>query len=176
MPVSHPSDVKRLGDGRRAKGKGKPEGSRVRVLFVFLVISGLISGVISGLGISANVSARSGFDPVMYKQLKLGDQVGTVLEKSSCQLCHLNARGGAPWNPFGLAVGKFRAKRLPIDQAVFEALKLEADVDKDGFSDALEVFVGTMPGDANSKPLETPEALKSKFDAAGGVMRYVSSK
>ena len=94
----------------------------MRVLVLLLVISGLIS-------ISV-VSARSSFDPVMYRQLKLEDRVGTALEKSSCQLCHMNARGGSPWNPFGLAIGKFRAKRLPIDQAVFEALKLEADVTK----------------------------------------------
>jgi hypothetical protein len=141
----------------------------VRVLVVFIVISSLIVGL-------NLVSARSGFDPVMYKQLKLEDRVGTALEKSSCQLCHMKARGGAPWNPFGLAVGKFRAKRLPIDQAVFEALKLEADVDQDGFGDALEVFAGTMPGDANSKPLETLEVLKAKFEAAGGVTQYVPTK
>jgi hypothetical protein len=159
--VLHPSDVKRISEFNL-------EGAHERTLVVLIVISSLISG----LGISANVSARSSFDPVMYKQLKLSDRVGTALEKSSCQLCHVNARGGAPWNPFGLAIGKFRAKRFPIDKAVFEALKLEADVDKDGFTDALEVFAGTMPGDANSKPLDTLEALKSKFDAAGGVNQY----
>jgi hypothetical protein len=164
--VLHPSDVKRI-------SIFKPEGSPVRVLFVFIVISSLISGLIAG---SSLVSARSSFDPVMYKQLKLEDRVGTALEKSSCQLCHMNARGGAPWNPFGLAIGKFRAKRLPIDKAVFEALKLEADMDKDGFTDALEVFAGTMPGDANSKPGETLEVLKSKFDAAGGVTQYAPTK
>jgi hypothetical protein len=163
--VLHPSDVKRIPEF-------KLEGSPVRVLVVFIVISSLIAG----LGISASVSARSGFDPVMYKQLKLEDRVGTALEKSSCQLCHMNARGGAPWNPFGLAIGKFRAKRLPIDKAVFEALKLEVDVDTDGFGDALEVFAGTMPGDANSKPLETLEVLQSKFDAAGGVTQYAPTK
>jgi hypothetical protein len=160
--VLHPSDVKRI-------STFKLEGSPVRVLVVFIVIS----SVMAGLNL---VSARSSFDPVMYKQLKLEDRVGTALEKSSCQLCHLNARGGAPWNPFGLAIGKFRAKRLPIDKAVFEALKLEVDVDKDGFTDALEVFAGTMPGDANSKPLETLEVLKTKFDAAGGVTQYAPTK
>ena len=141
----------------------------MRVLIVFIVISSMIFGI-------NLVSARSSFDPVMYKQLKLEDRVGTVLEKSSCQLCHMNARGGAPWNPFGLAIGKFRAKRLPIDKAVFEALKLEVDVDKDGFTDALEVFAGTMPGDVNSKPVESLEVLKSKFDTAGGVTLYAPAK
>ena len=86
----------------------------------------------------------------------------------------MNARGGSPWNPFGLAIGKFRAKRLPIDKAVFEALKLEADVDQDGFTDALEVFAGTLPGDANSKPTETLEVLKTKFETAGGVTLYAA--
>jgi hypothetical protein len=159
--VLHPNDVKRISEF-------KLEGAPVRALVLLIVISSLISG----LGVSTNVSARSSFDPVMYKQLKLEDRVGTALEKSSCQLCHMNARGGAPWNPFGLAIGKFRAKRLPVDKAVFEALKFEVDVDKDGFTDALEVFAGTMPGDANSKPLEALEVLKSKFDAAGGVTQY----
>jgi hypothetical protein len=164
--VSHPSDVKRISEF-------KPEGAPMRALVLLIVISSVIAGLISG---SSFVSARSSFDPVMYKQLKLEDRVGTALEKSSCQLCHMKVRGGAPWNPFGLAIGKFRAKRLPIDQAVFEALKLEADVDQDGFSDALEVFAGTMPGDANSKPLETLEELKAKFDAAGGVTQYAPMK
>jgi hypothetical protein len=156
--VSHPSDVKQISTFRL-------ENPHWRVLVLLSVISSLVFGL-------NLVSARSSFDPVMYKQLKFEDRVGSVLEKSSCQLCHMNARGGAPWNPFGLAVGKFRAKRLPIDKAVFEALKLEADVDKDGFTDALEVFAGTMPGDAISRPVETLEVLKSKFDAAGGVTQY----
>jgi hypothetical protein len=159
--VLHPSDVNRIQSSIL-------EGAPLRAL-VFIVISSLSMSLISG---SSLVSARSGFDPIMYKQLKLEDRVGTALEKSSCQLCHMNARGGAPWNPFGLAIGKFRAKRMPIDQAVFEALKLEADVDKDGFTDALEVFAGTMPGDANSKPTETLELLKTKFEVARGVTQY----
>jgi hypothetical protein len=146
--VSHPSDVKQISTFRL-------ENPHWRVLVLLSVISSLVFGL-------NLVSARSSFDPVMYKQLKFEDRVG----------CHMNARGGAPWNPFGLAVGKFRAKRLPIDKAVFEALKLEADVDKDGFTDALEVFAGTMPGDAISRPVETLEVLKSKFDAAGGVTQY----
>jgi hypothetical protein len=149
--VSHPSDVKRI-------STFKLEDSPVRVLVVFIVISSLIAGW-------SLVSARSSFDPVMYKQLKLEDRVGTVLEKSSCQLCHMNVRGGAPWNPFGLAIGKFRAKRLPIDRAMYEALKLEVDVDQDGFA-------GTLPGDANSKPLDTPEVLKSRLEVAGGLTQY----
>ena len=167
--VQHASEDCQVSTCLTAKGKGNLEGAPMRALFVFIVISSMIFGV-------SLVSARSGFDPVMYKQLKLEDRVGTVLEKSSCQLCHMNARGGAPWNPFGLAIGKFRAKRLPIDKAVYEALKLEMDVDKDGFTDALEVFAGTMPGDANSKPLETLEVLKSKFDVAGGVTQYAPAK
>ena len=116
--------------------------------------------------------ARGGFETVAYKVLKLEDIKDSALAKSGCQLCHVNARGGPPWNAFGLAVGKFRAKKLPVDQAIFERLKLLEDADQDGYSDVLEVFVGTLPGDANSKPSEAPEATQAKLEAAGGVERY----
>jgi hypothetical protein len=141
----------------------KVEGAPLRTLVSFVLLFGLVT---------AGVSARSGFDPVIYRQFRLEDRPGTPLERASCQTCHAKARGGAPWNPFGLAVGKFRAKRLPVDRAVFEVLKLGTDADQDGFSDALEVFAGSLPGDPVSKPDGLPEDLDAKFRAAGGVELY----
>lgn len=88
----------------------------------------------------------------------------------SCQYCHVNASGGAPWNAFGNQVrSNFQGN---ISNALYEALKAMKDSDGDGYADALAVFAGTLPGDANSKPLVTAAALKANFDKAGGVDLY----
>ena len=51
-------------------------------------------------------------------------------------------------------------------------VKLDADVDTDGVPDALEVFAGTLPGDPASKPSEGLEALRERFEKAGGIRLY----
>ncbi|RIH90328.1 hypothetical protein Mterra_00560 [Calidithermus terrae] len=88
----------------------------------------------------------------------------------TCQFCHVNANGGAPWNPFGeLVRANFKGT---INAALYEALKAMKDSDGDGYLDALEVFAGTLPGSPDSKPLVDAAFLKANFDKAGGVDLY----
>ena len=97
---------------------------------------------------------------------------------TGCTYCHINARGGAPWNAFGETVKRaFRENpRAFIPEALYGALKFDLDSDKDGYSDALEVFALTLPGDATSKPSESVADLQKRFDAAGGVEQYNPTK
>ena len=46
------------------------------------------------------------------------------------------------------------------------------DSDGDGFIDVLEVFAGTLPGDASSRPLVTPQFLMQSLEKAGGLEIY----
>jgi len=93
---------------------------------------------------------------------------------TGCTYCHVNARGGAPWNAFGQTVKRAFSEnpRAFIPDALYGALKFDLDSDKDGYSDALEVFALTLPGDATSKPSESVADLQKRFDAAGGVEQY----
>jgi len=59
-----------------------------------------------------------------------------------------------------------------IGDALFEALRSMKDSDGDGYADALEVFAGTLPGDASSKPLVTAQFLMQSLEKAGGIEIY----
>ncbi len=97
---------------------------------------------------------------------------------TACTYCHVNAGGGKPWNPFGEEVKRaFRENpRAFIPDALYAALKFGDDSDKDGYSDALEVFALTLPGDPQSKPSEAVADLQKRFDSAGGVEQYNPTK
>jgi len=105
-------------------------------------------------------------------RLQAIQQFGLVPDKGdtrvvTCQYCHVNAGGGAPWNSFGENVrANFKGQ---IADALYETLKAMKDSDGDGYADVLEVFAGTWPGNPDSKPLATPEALMSRLEKAGGV-------
>lgn len=103
------------------------------------------------------------------------NQLHLVPDKDStrtitCQYCHVNPGGGAPWNPFGENVlSNFKST---IDQALYDALAAMKDSDADGYLDVLEVFAGTLPGSPDSKPLVDAEFLKKNFEKAGGLGLY----
>lgn len=148
------------------------------------LLAGALAGVLATGALPA--FARPAFLRIARQQLRL-DQPATgppkpgagplqpaptPLASAGCQLCHVKPEGGAPWNPFGLAVGRQRALKLALPDALYAALKLRADADNDGYGDALEVFAGTLPGDARSVPAEAPAALERRFEAAGGLSQY----
>ena len=110
------------------------------------------------------VSAFPAYRSQVAQQFKLTDiRVG-------CTYCHVNAGGGAPWNPFGQAVqDKLTGD---IGATLLEVLSANLDADGDGYSDALEVFAGTLPGSKDSAPLVKVEALQLAFDQAGGVTQF----
>lgn len=97
-------------------------------------------------------------------------QFSLVGDKVGCTYCHVNANGGAPWNPFGEAV-KSNLKGN-ISEALYTTLQAMKDSDGDGYADVLEVFAGTMPGNPDSRPLVTAEFLTNALAKAGGVDMY----
>lgn len=101
---------------------------------------------------------------------------GSVLSRRTmaCTFCHVNDRGGAPWNAFGEALKTgFRDKpTAKFDAVLYEVLAAGGDADEDGYGDALEVFARTLPGDAASVPKESLAALRARFEKAGGIEQY----
>lgn len=115
-------------------------------------------------------SARSTYRPIALKQFKL--EKNAAAQKAGCQFCHVNAFGGAGWNGFGQALKDQLASSSGVPQALFDLLKKNADSDKDGFKDVLEVVAGTLPGDATSKPSVKAKDLEAKLKKMGGVSAF----
>ena len=116
--------------------------------------------------VASSAMARPPYRVQAIKQLQLAADAGDV-RTVTCQYCHVNPGGGAPWNVWGENVrSNFKGN---ISEALFEAVKAMKDSDGDGYEDALEIFAGTLPGDPASKPNKDKAALKASFDKAGGV-------
>ena len=94
----------------------------------------------------------------------------------ACTFCHVNARGGAPWNPFGQALQQgFQADpKAKFGNVLYSVLAANGDADGDGYPDAVEVFAHTLPGDASSKPQQPLAELEAAFEKAGGVGQYAA--
>ncbi|GAO74815.1 thrombospondin type 3 repeat-containing protein [Meiothermus ruber] len=115
------------------------------------------------------VQARGPYRLQAIAQFNLVADSGDV-RTVTCQYCHVGPNGGAPWNAFGNQVrANFKGS---IGEALYEALKAMKDSDGDGYIDVLEVFAGTLPGDASSKPLVTAQFLMQNLEKAGGVDIY----
>ena len=95
-----------------------------------------------------------------------------------CTFCHVNRRGGAPWNVFGQEIVARLGSdpKLTFDRALYSVLQDDKDADGDGYPDALEIYAHTLPGDPSSKPGEMLTDLQAKFDAAGGVGQYAPER
>ena len=115
------------------------------------------------------VLARGSYRLQLINQFNLIPDRGDV-RTITCQYCHASPDGGAPWNAFGNEVrANFRGS---IGEALYETLKAMKDSDGDGFIDVLEVFAGTLPGDASSRPLVTPQFLMQSLEKVGGLEIY----
>ncbi|WP_241191172.1 thrombospondin type 3 repeat-containing protein [Deinococcus psychrotolerans] len=92
----------------------------------------------------------------------------------ACTFCHVNAKGGAPWNVFGQALQKgFQTNpKAKFADVLYSVLAANGDTDGDGYPDVIEVFAHTLPGDASSKPDKPLAELETEFAAAGGVSQY----
>jgi hypothetical protein len=122
-----------------------------------------------GLLLASVAIARPGYRTTAITQLMLVPDSGQT-RLIGCTYCHVNANGGAPWNAFGNEVrANFKGN---IGDALYETLKAMKDGDGDGYADVLEVFAGTLPGDKDSRPLVTAEALMANLTKAGGVDMY----
>lgn len=99
-----------------------------------------------------------------------------------CTYCHVNADGGAPWNPFGQAIQATFAseakegRHLSFPQALYTLLQADTDADGDSYPDALEVYAKTLPGDPTSRPTQTLGELRAAFTAAGGAEQFAPPK
>ena len=109
--------------------------------------------------------SRSGYEAQAYKVYKLERVPQSALATANCLICHVNAKGDAPWNAFGLAVGFWRGRKQAIQDALYSAISYGGDSDRDGYPDALEAIAGTNPSDRDDKPSAKLEELKTKFDA-----------
>lgn len=120
--------------------------------------------LISSAAICTTVNARSDFVGVAAKVLHFENVKGSSLERSDCLLCHVNPKGGAPWNTFGYAVGFWRGKKQNINLALYSALRYGGDSDYDGIPNTFERMAGTNPSDRDSKPEAKLDALKIQYD------------
>ena len=108
--------------------------------------------------------SRGGYEAQVYKIYKLERVPQSALATANCQTCHINAKGDAPWNAFGLAVGFWRGKKQTIQDALYNAIRYGGDTDRDGYPDTLEGMAGTNPSERDDKPSAKLEDLKAKFD------------
>jgi Bacterial TSP3 repeat len=115
--------------------------------------------------IAVPVLARGGYEAVAFKTMKLERVPQSALAGAACQICHVNPKGDAPWNSFGLAVGFWRGKKQPIQDAMYSALRYGGDSDHDGYPDTFESLAGTNQKDRDDKPSLSLDALKTRFDA-----------
>jgi hypothetical protein len=129
----------------------------------------LIACVGIGLGlVPTMVSARPAH------RMQTIAQLGVPAEKVTCQYCHVNANGRAPWNTFGENVRTVwnGAGNKNFAQSLYLTLKDRKDADGDGYDDVLEVMAWTLPGDKNSVPSTPKATLEAELKAWGGVDRY----
>ncbi|GGS11038.1 hypothetical protein [Deinococcus sedimenti] len=95
-----------------------------------------------------------------------------------CTYCHVNEKGGAPWNPFGQAIQATFAREakegrhLTFPQALHALLQADTDADGDRYPDALEIYAKTLPGDPASTPAQPLAELRAAFDRAGGAEQF----
>lgn len=136
----------------------KPRPPRLRATHALALAAALVA-----LSAAQPASARNAYRLQAIQQYKLSGM--------TCQYCHVSASGGNNWNTFGTrldTVYEGEAKRN-IRQALYLVLKQNADSDKDGYADVLEVVAKTLPGDAKSKPTKSVAALQADLKKLGGV-------
>ncbi len=105
-------------------------------------------------------------------------QLGLQAEKVTCQYCHANATGRAPWNAFGdnLRATWNGAGNKNFADSLYLTLKARKDSDADGYDDVLEVIAWTQPGNKDSVPSTPKDTLEAELKAWGGVDRYKPKK
>jgi hypothetical protein len=132
--------------------------NRIRWIVVLLALGGF------GLSQLSSVNAFGTYRDQVVKQFKY------VNSKVSCAFCHSSPGGGDARNSFGqLVESKLRGD---ISKALFDAISEKKDSDGDGYTDMLEVFAGSFPGNKDSSPNITVAALEAAFTKAGGVDQY----
>ncbi len=116
-----------------------------------------------------HAQARPTHQALMQFQYRLRDD--KVLRTAGCLVCHTEKNGGDGWNPFGQRLRdlyfKEAEKKFPV--ALYYALTEDQDSDKDGYTNLVEIYAKTLPGDPNSVPSAKPEEYQAQIDQLGGV-------
>lgn len=154
---------------------------RVSVKGVGLTLAGLV--LLSPLLSTAGALPRYRIQAAPQLHLTEGNELWELDRRvMPCTYCHVNADGGAPWNPFGQAIQATFAseakagRHLTFPQALSTLLQADTDADGDSYPDALEVYARTLPGDPASRPQQPLNELRAAFAAAGGAEQFAPPK
>jgi hypothetical protein len=112
--------------------------------------------------------ARPVYNAIMTYQYKLREDKDL---RDTCQYCHIQAEGGEGWNLFGTLMQEVFSEegKRRVPETLYETLKRNADSDRDGYRDVLEVVAKTFPGNKNSVPTKTVKELEAELEKLGGV-------
>jgi hypothetical protein len=128
---------------------------------------------------TSSVTAKNQYRLAAVAQYRLEPDREDGTRAVACTFCHINSTGAAPWNPFGLNLREtFRAESgvqpadVRIKAALYKVLLKKLDSDGDLYNDALEIYAGTLPGNALSTPKRAAAELEAAFTAAGGYAQF----
>ncbi len=141
---------------------------KIKPVFVLVAVGALV-GLTPFI---STVNARPVYNAIMTFQYKLREDKEL---RSTCLYCHVSPEGGDQWNPFGSLMQEVFSEdgeRL-VPKTLYLTLKRNVDSDKDGYRDVLEVVGKSFPGNKNSVPTQTVEALETKLEAMGGVDAFL---
>lgn len=101
-------------------------------------------GITALTGIAAMAMALAGFNKPL--ETAYGIKKGSALQKASCMVCHVSAKGGK-LNPYGIDMAEEMKKQgtKKLTSAVLKALD-DLDSDKDGKKNAEELKSDSNPG------------------------------
>jgi hypothetical protein len=136
--------------------------------FTFLIAIGL---VFAAKPFVLTSGARPVYNAIMTYQYKLREDKNL---RNTCLYCHINPEGGDGWNLFGTLMQEVfseEGKRL-VPETLYETLKRNADSDRDGYKDILEVVGKTFPGNKNSVPSKTVAELEAELEKLGGLEAF----
>ena len=146
---------------------------------IFTPKLGLVLAALLAASLTTAVTAKNQYRLAAVAQYKLAPDREDGTRAVACTYCHINSTGAAPWNPFGLNVREtFRKESTSqpaatrIRAALYKVLLRKLDSDGDLYNDALEIYAGTLPGNALSAPKRELDELEAAFTAAGGYAQY----
>lgn len=141
-----------------------------------LVLAALLT---TTFAFTSSVTAKNQYRLAAVVQYKLEPDRNDGTRAVACTFCHVNSTGAAPWNPFGLNLREtFRKESsvqpadVRIKAALYKVLAKKLDSDGDAYNDALEIYAGTLPGNALSTPKRELAELEAAFTAAGGYAQF----
>ena len=149
----------------------------------FTAKHGLVLAALLAATFTTAVTAKNSYRLTAVGQYKLEPDREDGTRAVACTFCHINSTGAAPWNPFGLNLREtFRKEStvqpadVRIKAALYKVLLKKLDSDGDGYSDALEIYAGTLPGNALSTPKREVDELERAFTNAGGYAQFKAAE